>query len=113
MIVLDQNILKRFLKYDPLSGIFIWKYRLAGKNLIGTEAGTLNSRGYLQIKILNRRYLSHRLAFLYMTGKWPKLEVDHKNNIKTDNSWDNLREATCHQNHIHHYRSIWIEDLFA
>jgi hypothetical protein len=33
-----------------------------------------------------------------MTGKWPTNEVDHKNNSKADNSWNNLREATSQQN---------------
>ena len=33
-----------------------------------------------------------------MTGEWPTLKIDHKNNIRDDNRWENLREATQSQN---------------
>ncbi len=44
--------------------------------------------------------MSSRLAFLYMTGDWPlpRLEMDHINRDKTDDSWNNLRIATSQQN---------------
>lgn len=33
-----------------------------------------------------------------MTGKWPERLVDHKNKIKIDNCWNNLREADHSKN---------------
>jgi hypothetical protein len=33
-----------------------------------------------------------------MTGRWPQCEVDHRNRIKHDDRWNNLREATKAQN---------------
>lgn len=33
-----------------------------------------------------------------MTGRWPKVTVDHINCIKADDRWCNLREATHSQN---------------
>jgi len=29
-----------------------------------------------------------------MTGVWPEFEIDHKNTIKSDNHWKNLRDKT-------------------
>jgi len=43
-------------------------------------------------------YGANVLAWFYMTGEWPALEVDHKNTVKDDNRWDNLRLATRRQN---------------
>jgi hypothetical protein len=54
--------------------------------------------GYITIGFKYKHYLAHRLAFLYMTGQWPKEQLDHINGIRDDNKWANLREATPGQN---------------
>jgi len=38
-----------------------------------------------------RRYLAHRLAWLYATGDWPVGEIDHINQDRRDNRLANLR----------------------
>jgi hypothetical protein len=43
-------------------------------------------------------YLAHRLAFLYMIGRWPEADTDHVNLNRSDCRWSNLREATRAQN---------------
>jgi hypothetical protein len=35
----------------------------------------------------------HRLAWLYVTGAWPKKHLDHINGDRADNRFCNLREA--------------------
>lgn len=97
---LTQGRLKEVLHYDPDTGIFTW---LDGyqppRSATGSKAGGLNRAGYTRIGVDGTRYLAHRLAVLYMTGRLPTLEVDHINGVRDDNRWSNLRECTHAQNH--------------
>ena len=88
------------LHYEPSTGIFLWRITRGGNALIGDIAGTPLSNGYISIYIDGKRYLAHRLAWFYMTGKWPNNEIDHENTINDDNRWVNLREATSTQNKV-------------
>jgi len=99
--MITQIQLKELLYYDHDTGQWIWlvqKNSFGGKQKIGSQAGYISHHGYRIIGINGKRYRSSRLAVLYMTGKWPKKHVDHKNRIKDDDKWDNLREATRSQN---------------
>lgn len=98
MSELTQKRLKEILNYDPETGIFIWIKALSNRKQIGDIAGCVNGKGYIVIGINRKDYRSHRLAWLYMTGEWPKDEVDHKNHDKSDNRWQNLRAATHLEN---------------
>lgn len=107
---LTAETLRGLLHYDPESGVFTWlrrpertKYdRAWNTRYAGRQAGTSSWRGgkqYRAIVIFNRRpYLSHRLAFLYMTGGWPSNDIDHRNGDSLNNRWGNLREATAAEN---------------
>lgn len=97
MIDIDQKTLKILVNYNPHTGIFT---RLNYKRLskYGDRADTPHNKGYRQVSIENRAFLAHRLAWLYMTGKWPKNLIDHKDGVKDNNKWENLREATNSQN---------------
>ena len=81
--------LRRLLSYDAQTGLFT-------RN--GKIVGTLNTWGYVQICVKNKRYLAHRLAWLYIYGKWPATQIDHINRRKTDNRAINLREVTNSEN---------------
>lgn len=99
-----QEKLKNLLDYDPETGFFTWKVNGRGIIKAGLRAGTLQvckegrcgPRRYIMVS--GYRYLEHRLAFMWMTGRWPADVVDHKNGDSSDNSWANLREATKCQN---------------
>lgn len=106
---LTQEELKRVLHYDPETGIFTWRVSRrgnAGKAKPGNRAGALQHKGYRQIGIYGVLYAEHRLAWLYITGSWPKHEIDHKNRIGTDNRWINLRDVT----HAKNSRNVGIKD---
>jgi len=95
---MTQNDLKKVLKYDPETGVFTWKIRKANRIKIGDHAGRLTQCGYESIRIDGRDYLSHKLAWLYVYGEWPTLEIDHRDGLKSNNRITNLREATRIQN---------------
>lgn len=103
-IPLTQERLKQLLDYNPETGVFTWAVRRGNALNIGSTAGSLDRNGYLQIETGNKLYLSHRLAWFYMTGVWPALQVDHINRNKSDNRWANLRLATHGQNHSNSVR---------
>lgn len=99
MSSLTQDWLRHLLHYDPLTGEWTWINPLPRSRMRpGDRAGRKTDKGYWQIRIASGFYYSARLAFLYMTGEWPPDEVDHKNRIKYDDRWENLRPATRSQN---------------
>jgi len=89
--------LKEVIRYDAKRGTFTWRKRLNNNGpKIGGRAGTKTTWGYIGINIDGRRYFAHRLAWLYVTGEWPRREIDHRRG--PSNRWRNLREATRAQN---------------
>ena len=92
---LTQEILKSLVSYSPITGEFTSidpspQSRYRGKR-IGSPHRT---KKYRSLSLLGKAHKEHRVAFLYMTGKWPTMEVDHINQIKDDNRWCNLRDVS-------------------
>jgi hypothetical protein len=98
--MLTTERLEELLRYDPETGLFYWRINRNSRNGVaksGSVAGCLRPDGRIIIGIDGREYRAHRLAFLYMTGKFPSLEVDHRDADPYNNAWSNLREATRSQ----------------
>lgn len=95
---LTQERLKELLRYDPETGLFYWlqdRYRVKA----GDRAGSVSpSTQYRIIRLDQRNYAEHRLAWFYAKGEWPASEVDHKDLNRQNNKWENLRLATSSQN---------------
>jgi len=96
--IITQARLKELLNYDPFTGIFTWKVHRSRLARAGSVAGTVNPNCYVAIKIDQRLYQAHRLAFLYMLGRWPKGDVLHTDGRTTDNRWHMLGEGTRAEN---------------
>ena len=94
---ITRSELKSILHYDHETGIFTYIKTINSRTIVGNIAGSVDKSKYRVVGIDSKKYLAHRLAFLYMRGNLPK-EVDHINHIKDDNRWENLREVTKTEN---------------
>lgn len=85
----------RVLDYDPKTGVFTRKVRLAQRHHAGDRADTIVTggqlKGYRRVSLFNKRYLAHRLAVFMLTGAWPAAQVDHIDGEKARNAFSNLR----------------------
>lgn len=90
--------IKKVLWYDKESGLFL--ARFAARNYKPwRQIGSIESKGYLQIKVGKKLYMAQRLAWKYVTGDDPgNFQIDHIDLNKTNNSFSNLRLVTNKQN---------------
>jgi hypothetical protein len=95
IITAEQLRLRYF--YSPETGEFKAK-PIKYARLFQPVFGQLSPAGYLVCGIGGRQYRLHRLAWLYVYGEFPKLELDHINGVRTDNRICNLRECTRSEN---------------
>ncbi len=91
---------RELFHYDPETGVFT---RLVTRQGLGARAGdiagTRKPSGYLSIWICGANHMAHRLAWLYVHGKWPAHEIDHIDGNRANNAIANLRDVTRSVNH--------------
>jgi hypothetical protein len=104
--VIDADYVRKRLEYDPDTGVFTWKPRTIGSTadkiwntrFAGEVAGTINNKGYRQIWIDGKSYMTARLAWLYVHDEWPNNQIDHINRVRDDDRLVNLRDVAPTEN---------------
>lgn len=102
---LSAEHLRELMNYEPETGVFRWRVARSNRVKVGAIAGAVNKcTGYVDIRIVvdatKQHYSGHRLAWFWMTGKWPPLPIDHIDCNRSNNAWKNLRCATKGQNAV-------------
>lgn len=90
--------LRQVLAYDQESGLFTWREATSFRVTVGKTAGSPCKSGYIEIGVDGHSYYAHRLAWFYVTGEWPPHQVDHRDRVRTNNAFLNLRRALNAEN---------------
>lgn len=85
------------LDYDPETGS-ITRRKCHQSKFVGCEAGHAHIKGYRQVRVLGHTVMAHRLAWLFVYGKFPAEQIDHIDGNRSNNAIANLREAAPFQN---------------
>ncbi len=78
--------------YDCDTGLFTRK-TCADKSHIGDTPTGITDWGYVRFRVLGRKYHAHALAWFYVFGEWPREQIDHIDEVKTNNRIGNLRDV--------------------
>lgn len=84
-------------EYVQTTGQLIHRQTIQGGKQAGQPAGSPHNAGYLQIMIDRKKYLVHRLIWVYHYGEWPN-QIDHANGERSDNRIENLRNCNHGEN---------------
>ena len=99
---LTQARLKELLIYSRSTGLFTWRVNHGKKIKAGQVAGAPQGMGYIQVQVDGYNYLAHRLAYLYVRGRFPVNQIDQRDGQRDgqrdENCWANLRVSTVAQN---------------
>ena len=87
---------REWFRYNKKTGRLTWAVQRRGRGgltQIGDDVGCTTRAGYWRTTLGGKTYAVHRIIWLYVTGEWPKHDLDHRNGIGSDNRWRNLRLA--------------------
>ncbi len=99
---LNPDFLKQIFEYSPETGVLRWKRRADmapwwNGRFAGKAVGRVDN-GYARTSVCGQHVLVSQIVWAIMTNIWPDHWIDHKNRIRSDNRWKNLRRAEPFQN---------------
>ena len=94
---MNKEMVRELFEYRE--GNLWWRVRPSTNVDILKPAGSARPKGRRQIQVKGKSYLTHRLIWLYVYGKFPDGQVDHINGDPSDNRIENLRDVTNQENH--------------
>jgi len=105
--------LREVLDYNPQTGAFYWRVFRSGRAVQGQQAARApRGSGYATIFVDGHLYAAHRLAWLHVTGSWPTGLVDHKDGVKANNAFSNLRDVS-HGVNLQNQRKARVDNLLG
>ena len=104
--LLPATHLKRI--FSVVDGVLFWNMN---RDTLSIHKGdpvqtTLDPDGYVTVRVFDRRIMVHRIIYKMDTGEEPE-QVDHIDQVKSNNRISNLRASTHQQNQQN--RSGWSE----
>lgn len=90
--------IKKYLSYDPETGIFTRLQCGYNLHLVNKPAGWKTPSGHVRVKYKLKTYSAHRLAWYFYYGELPLYNIDHINENPSDNRILNLRLDTSREN---------------
>jgi hypothetical protein len=99
--LMTADIARHLWTYDPESGQLRWRQNRSQMKA-GDIAGSTSGPRYMQVGARvggkTTLFMVHRIAWLIMTGEWPKFELDHIDGDCRNNRLANLRDVTTSVN---------------
>ena len=96
--MVTQAQLHHLFDYNPDTGIFIRKIKTSNSVKVGDIVGSDNGLGYIKFCVNSKLQFAHRMAWLYVYGSIPNVNIDHINNNPSDNRICNLRLVNQSEN---------------
>ena len=92
--IMNQSQVHKLFLYNPTTG------KLTQNLPHGKEVGCLTTAGYRVVTIQRKQYQISRIIWMWMTGEFPTDTIDHKDRVRDNNVWTNLRNATLYEQNM-------------
>ena len=100
MDAISHDELLALVEYDGESGVFRRRVDGGSRNAkAGDIMGYLDQKSRrVDVRVKNKHYKAHRLAWFYVHGVWPNSEIDHIDRNPSNNAISNLRTSSREEN---------------